>query len=109
MNLFLLINFEVPSNLRQTNYMNVTFEETIGAIQPGFQDWFQVVLYVFGAIHLLFSLWMLMEYFLINWKNFVLPRFFYIPIARWHPPPEETYSDVNIFGLQTVYVVVSTC
>ena len=23
-----------------------------------------------------------MEYFVINWKNFVLPRFFYIPIAR---------------------------
>ena len=27
----------------------------------------------------------------------------------WHEPPEETYSDVNIFGLQTMYVVVSTC
>ena len=37
--------------------------------------------------------------------------FFHIvmPPFSWHEPPEETYSDVNIFGLQTVYVVVSIC
>ena len=32
-----------------------------------------------------------------------------MPPFSWHEPPEETYSDVNIFGLQTVYVVVSIC
>jgi len=37
-----------------------------------------------------------------------VPPYPYSSIS-WHPPPEETYSDVNIFGLQTVYVVVSTC
>ena len=25
----------------------------------------------------------------------------------WRKPPEETYADVNIFGLQTVFVLVS--
>jgi len=37
-----------------------------------------------------------------------VPPYPYSSIS-WHPPPEETYSDVNVFGLQTVYVVVSTC
>ena len=32
-----------------------------------------------------------------------------MPPFSWHEPPEETYSDVNIFGLQTVYLVVSIC
>ena len=118
---------------------NVTFEQAAGTYFPEVDNWFTIVLYIFGAFHLFFSLWMLVEYFLINWKNFVLPQYFYYPIARyvcvcvcmcvfcllymcmlltcyafrcqfsWHEPPEETYSDVNIFGLQTMYVVVSTC
>jgi len=46
------------------------------------ESWFIIVLYIFGAIHLFFSLWMLTEYFLINLKNFVLPRFVYIPFER---------------------------
>ena len=63
--------------------MNVTFDESIGAFIPGFPGWFTVVLFLFGAFHLFFSLWMLIEYFLINWRNFVLPQFFYYPIARY--------------------------
>ena len=62
--------------------MNVTFDETVGAFIPAFPSWLPVVLYVFGAFHLFFSLWMLIEYFLINWRNFVLPQYFYYPIAR---------------------------
>ena len=145
--------------------VNVTFEESIGAFVPAFPDWFRIVLFLFGAIHLFFSLWMLIEYFLINWKNFRLPHFFYYPLAwyvcvhvsvclssvcvTWytlsstlyspvcvnvpcliwmlvacflsnalHPfpsywvrirgyIPEQQYNHVNIFGLQTVYVMVS--
>ena len=122
----------------EADISNTTFEEAIGAISPMVESWFIIVLYFFGAIHLFFSLWMLTEYFLINLKNFVLPRFVYIPFERWvclwpcicclyvvcakihgltlplylfswYTPPDKTYSDVNIFGLQTVYVVVRIC
>ena len=37
--------------------------------------WYFIVLYMLGPLHLLFSAWMVTEYFLLNWKNFVLPSF----------------------------------
>jgi hypothetical protein len=41
-------------------------------------SWFgDYLLYILGGIHLLFSLWMLLEYFVINWPNFSLPRIVY--------------------------------
>lgn len=40
--------------------------------------WFsEYLLYIFGSLHLFFSLWMLLEYFIINWPNFSLPRILY--------------------------------
>ena len=37
--------------------------------------WYFVILYMLGSVHLLFSIWMVTEYFLLNWNNFVLPSF----------------------------------
>lgn len=40
--------------------------------------WFaKYLLYGFGGLHLFFSLWMLLEYFTVNWFNFGLPRIVY--------------------------------
>ena len=37
--------------------------------------WYYIVLYMLGFLHLIFSAWMVTEYFLLNWNNFVLPSF----------------------------------
>ena len=82
------------------------------------------------------SLWMVVEYFVVNWPNFRLPGFYYSIVSQyvvihdcmcvcfycacimcfheyvcvcvysWRKVPEETYSDVPIFGLRTMYTVV---
>ena len=56
---------------------NATFSDIAGPISPSSYRWFFYVLYVLGSIHLFFSLWMVAEYFLLNWHNFVLPSFVY--------------------------------
>ena len=70
-----------PTSLSHS--VNFTFEEAAGAFTPMFPEWFTVVNFIFGAFHLFFSVWMLTEYFLINWKNFVLPQYFYYPIKQY--------------------------
>ena len=35
------------------------------------------VLYAYGIVHLILSLWMVLEYFVVNWPNFRLPKFYY--------------------------------
>ena len=43
--------------------------------------WFTYyLLYILGGIHLFFSIWMLLEYFLTNWPNFSLPKILYTNI-----------------------------
>ena len=37
--------------------------------------WYYIALYVLGSVHLLVSTWMVTEYFMLNWNNFVLPSF----------------------------------
>ena len=37
--------------------------------------WYYIALYVLGSVHLLISTWMVTEYFMLNWNNFVLPSF----------------------------------
>ena len=37
--------------------------------------WYYIALYILGSVHLLFSIWMVTEYFMLNWNNFVLPSF----------------------------------
>ena len=55
-----------------------SFSNASGAIKPDADDWFEDnVLYIFGTFHLILSLWMLVEYFVVNKPNFVLPRLFY--------------------------------
>ncbi len=40
------------------------------AIQPDRPDWLADFLYAFGAIHLILSLWMVIEYYAVNWPHF---------------------------------------
>ncbi len=55
-----------------------SFREAAGGIRPDVDDWFEkYLLYILGAFHLVLTLWMLVEYFVINLPNFVLPRYFY--------------------------------
>lgn len=57
---------------------NATFEMIAGPVTPNhIHDWYSIALYVLGSLHLLFSIWMVTEYFLLNWRNFVLPSFIY--------------------------------
>lgn len=57
---------------------NYSFSEAAGAIRPDVDDWFgNVLLYILGTFHLVLSLWMLVEYFVVNWSNFVLPHYIY--------------------------------
>ncbi len=51
-----------------------SFKGASGAIRPEVDTWFYVALYVFGTLHLLFSLWMFVEYIIVNCPNFVYPR-----------------------------------
>ena len=36
-----------------------------------------ILFYVLGGLHTLFSLWMVLEYFIVTWPHFVLPKFLY--------------------------------
>ncbi len=64
---------------RKNNEMNdaYSFWSASGAIRPDVDAWFFMALNVFGSLHLLLSLWMLVEYFVDNYRNFVLPRLVY--------------------------------
>ncbi len=63
---------------RSENKTDYSVRGAAGAIRPDTDNWFDdVVVYLLGTIHLVLSLWMLVEYFVVNWPNFVLPRYVY--------------------------------
>ena len=52
--------------------------KSVSPVRPEVDDWYGVwALCVFGSIHLLLSLWMVVEHFVDNWPNFVIPRVYY--------------------------------
>ncbi len=51
---------------------------TAGSFTPNhIYDGYIILIYVFGSLHLLLSIWMVMEYFLLNWSSFVIPSSIY--------------------------------
>lgn len=80
MNIFTLMAFAIPEgNLTSTQRSAIvyTFLNASGAIQPVFLSYwngaYQPVLYSFGSIHLILSIWMVLDYFVVNWPYFKLP------------------------------------
>ena len=64
---------------------SATWPQVAGPIKPEVDVFFrQYLLFILGAIHLIFSLWMVVEYFLVNYPNFILPlpSFFYTLFGR---------------------------
>ena len=88
MSIFTLMAFTAPVDLNKerSDYYEFTFSDTAGAIHPHFLSYwrgaYRPVLYTFGSIHLILSIWMVLEYFVINWPNFRLPSIYYSFIAR---------------------------
>ena len=89
MSIFTLMAFTIPKQLRDQSFPeNITgFLDASGAIRPEFEEYFQhayrPVLYIFGSGHLLLSIWMSLEYFIVNWPNFKLPNFYYSLMTRY--------------------------
>ena len=82
--------FAIPESLSDDERSSLfyTFYNASGAIRPDFlQYWgdgaYPPVLYTFGSIHLILSIWMVLEYFIVNWPNFRLPSFFY-SVLTWY-------------------------
>ena len=79
MSVFTLMAFMIPENLIENR--SFTFFNASGAIQPDFlgywRDAYRPVLYTFGTFHLILSIWMVLEYFIINWPNFRRPKVYY--------------------------------
>jgi hypothetical protein len=95
MSIFTLMAFMVPTDLQAETARPFTFFNSSGAIQPDFLAYwgsaYRPVLYTFGSIHLILSIWMLLEYFIINWPNFRLPSIYYSLVARYGPSSIETH------------------
>ena len=78
------------SDLDAPNNTVFTFFGTVGALLPGTLpymvrngvDVFAVLLFLGGVIHLILALWFVIEYFIINWQNFRLPRFTYRLLSK---------------------------
>lgn len=85
MSILTLMAFSVPEDLRSSPF-TFTFFNASGAIEPEFLPYWQGVFgpvkLAFGSFHLFLSLWMFLEYFIVNWPNFRLPRFYYSIITR---------------------------
>ena len=77
--------FTVPNQLRSPSFP-YTFFNASGAIEPEYLSYwrgaYRPVKLVFGSFHLLLSIWMVLEYFVVNWPNFKLPRLYYYFITR---------------------------
>ena len=78
--------FVVPTNLQAETVRPFTFLNASGAIQPEFLSYWQgayrPVLYTFGSVHLILSIWMVLEYFIVKWPNFRLPSLYYTLVSR---------------------------
>ena len=96
---------------------------------------FDYFLYIGGVIHLLMSITIVISYFLINKPNFALPDFVlqyvskvsnssdksrvrekeiiekakHIPVLGALLTRPSTYSDEPLFGIRSLYHIVSTC
>ena len=90
MSIFTLMAFAIPDPLSDEKRMSLVyiFSNASGAIKPAFITYWREgsyppVLYTFGSVHLILSIWMVLEYFIINWPNFRLPSFFYYVLTRY--------------------------
>lgn len=64
---------------------SATWPDAAGPIKPNVDLYFRsYLLFLLGAVHLIFSLWMVVEYFVVNYPNFIfpLPSFFYTAFKR---------------------------
>ena len=53
---------------------SASWPDAANAIEPDVQWYFRsYLLFILGAFHLLFSVWMVVEYFLVNLRNFIFP------------------------------------
>ncbi len=68
LNLIVLASYEMP--VSQGGVMN---NRTIPAV-PTIRNEFQITLYALGSLHIFLSLWMVLEYFIVNWPHFVVPE-----------------------------------
>ena len=69
--------------------------DVAGPIKPEVYLFFrQYLLFILGPVHLIFSLWMVVEYFVVNYPNFILPlpSFFYTR-------SEVVFALIHIFTL----------
>ena len=86
MSILTLMAFTVPDHLRETSFSFLTFFNASGPIQPQYLPYWRgsygQVKLVFGSFHLFLSLWMFLEYIIVNWPNFKLPRLYYAFITR---------------------------
>lgn len=89
MSIFTLMAFAIPDQIskEERGALFYTFFNASGAIQPSFlRYWgeaYRPVLYVFGTVHLIMSIWMVLEYFIVNWPNFRLPSLFYSIVTKY--------------------------
>ena len=90
MSIFTLMAFMIPNDPDQLSELvlnsSFNFFSASGAIQPKFlrywQNAYRPVLYTFGSVHLFLSIWMFLEYFIVNWPNFKLPNLCYSLMTR---------------------------
>jgi hypothetical protein len=99
MSVLTLMAFMIPEDLQENR--TFTFFNASGAIQPDFLDYwrgaYRPVLYTFGTFHLILSIWMALEYFIINWPNFRLPPVYY-SLKAWWTALEYVIIDRPNFG-----------
>ncbi len=51
---------------------------SLSVFKPDAPFWFiPILFYILGPIHLIMTIVIVIEYFLINWPHFKLPQFFY--------------------------------
>jgi inositol 1,4,5-triphosphate receptor type 1 len=136
LNLFLLLTFSVPED-RRNDATNATWPDAAGSFKPDVQNYFRsFLLFVLGGFHLLLALWMVAEYFVVNYPHFFLlvpsfiskakdrsvnksenswlEKYFYKFLASNMAQyiicrltkRKKTPIAINIYGLSTLYVVL---
>lgn len=131
LNILVLVSYHVPTDQGATNSTNST-NRTVPAV-PELSTAYRINFYVLGGVHTFFALWLVLEYFIVNGKHFVLPKFLcQIPLPhkeklKWviisHsslfllicflasriPLLSEftrTKASINVLGFTTIYIVV---
>jgi inositol 1,4,5-triphosphate receptor type 1 len=116
LNLFLLITYQVPNGATQ-----IIRPDVAHAMYFWF---FNYLIYILGAVHLIMSIWIVLEYFIISWPHFKLPMFCYQiwfffkskihekrqkKVLERPPYLFSTCLDVGILGVTTIYMIVFLC